>query len=112
MDKVKNDVYYVMTILKDINFIIANSKNLSKDDLFDYDVLTDSFIFRLIQISEMTSRISNEFKEANQEIPWIDIKGFRNRLVHDYGSVDLHFVFDVVTKDIYTLKSLLEKAIE
>lgn len=46
------------------------------------------------------------------EIPWNNIIGFRNRIVHDYGSTDYSTVYEVVTEDIYRLKEVLIEALK
>lgn len=42
---------------------------------------------------------------ANDLIPWTDIAGLRNRIVHDYGNVDLEVVYETLTNDIPQLKN-------
>lgn len=65
-------------------------------------------MFRLIQISEAVVKLSDEFKEANQSIPWFAIKGLRNRIVHDYGNVDLTIVYETIKVDIPEVRELLK----
>lgn len=55
-------------------------------------------MFRIIQIAENNSRLSNEFKMKYCEISWMAIKGMRNRIVHDYGVVNMEIVYDTVTR--------------
>ena len=69
----------------------------------------DATIFRLQQMIEHIKNLSIEFKGKHNEIPWGDIVGFRNGLVHEYGSTDYSTVFEVVSKDIYGLKELFEE---
>lgn len=63
----------------------------------------------MIQMSEHMEKVSDLFKALHQEISWINIKGFRNRLVHDYGGVDLGFVYSAITIEIPNLKNQLIK---
>lgn len=60
-------------------------------------------MFRLIQISENAKKLTNDFINKHKEIPWIAIYGLRNRIVHDYGNVDLHIIYDTLSKDIPNL---------
>ncbi len=55
-------------------------------------------MFRIIQIAENNSRLSEEFKNEYREIPWVAIKGMRNKIVHDYGVVNMVIVYDTVTR--------------
>lgn len=66
----------------------------------------------MIQMSEHMNNISDDFKQIHKEIKWSDIKGFRNRLVHNYGNVNLDFVFVAITVDIPKLKEDLQLLIE
>ena len=67
----------------------------------------DITMFNIIQISENAKQLSDEYKSSKPEIPWTDIYGLRNRIVHDYGNVVLDIVYDTVTKDIPELARLL-----
>ncbi len=52
MDNIKNDAYYIKKILKDIKFIIEKTEGITLEELEANEVLCDSVLFRLIQISE------------------------------------------------------------
>lgn len=111
MKEKKDDKYYIEKIVKDLNFIIKHTVGITKEQLKDNEILLDSMLFRLIQISENINRLSNEFKKLHTTIPWKQISGFRNRIVHDYGNVNLKVVFEVITKDVYILKEMFDKLI-
>ena len=59
-------------------------------------------------IGEAAARVSPELKSAHPEIPWTEMAGMRNRLVHGYFDVDLHKVWDTLTRDLLRLISLIE----
>ena len=59
-------------------------------------------------IGEAASHASTDTKEANPEIPWQEIVGMRNRLVHAYFEIDLGLVWQTVQDDLPTLITLLE----
>ena len=109
MDNTKNDIYYLEKIRKDLTFIVEQMKGVELEDLANHEILQDSMLFRLIQISENAKRLSNELREEHVAIPWMAIYGLRNRIVHDYGSVDLGIVYDTLKNDIPGLLSLIEK---
>ena len=109
MDKIKNDKYYIEKINKDLLFIIKHTDRLTKDAFENDEVLLDCIMFRLIQISENASKLTDSFKSANSSIPWYAIKGLRNRIVHDYGEVDYGIIFDTVKNDIPALHELILK---
>ena len=73
------------------------------------EVLQDAMMFRLIQISENARKLTDSFKAGYPQIPWGDVYGLRNRIVHDYGNVDLHTVYEMLAYDIPELLQSLEK---
>ena len=62
---------------------------------------------RMIQISENAKRLSEKYKEENTNLPWNELTGLRNRIVHDYGNVDLNIVFETLKYDIPELMEQL-----
>jgi uncharacterized protein with HEPN domain len=53
-------------------------------------------------------RLSNDFREAQPDIPWRLIAGMRDRLIHRYNTVDLEEVWKTVTTDVPALVADLE----
>ena len=60
----------------------------------------------------MQKILSDEYKTNHNQIPWTDIYGLRNRIVHDYGNVDLTIVFETLKNDIPEVLKLIQVAIE
>lgn len=93
MDNVKNDAYYIKRLKQDLEFVVTHMKNVDIEELNANEVLLDSMLFRMIQISENAKKLSDEYKLHRGNVPWNAIYGLRNRIVHDYGNVDLNVVF-------------------
>ena len=108
MDNIKNDLYYVKRMLTDIRFVMEKTAGLGIEELKANEVLCDSALFRLIQISESSLRLTPEFKAAHGDIPWQAIKGMRNRIVHEYGEVNLQIVYETIMKSIPQICERLE----
>ena len=100
MDNTKNDWYYLKKIIADLEFVAAHTAGKTKDEIASDELLVDSVMFRIIQIAENNSRLSDGFKETYKEVPWVAVKGMRNIIVHDYGYVDLSIVYDTVAHGI------------
>ncbi len=100
MDNIKNDDYYLNRIITDITFIVNHMKNVDLQELHDNEILLDSMLFRMIQISENAKRLSSDYRDANSNLPWDEISGLRNRIVHDYGNVNLYIIYDTLKNDI------------
>ncbi len=106
MDNIKDDSYFITKIKEDLSFILKHMEDVDSEGLRQNEVLQDSMLFRLIQISENAKRISQIFKDAHEDIPWTALYGLRNRIVHDYGNVDLEIVYSTLKDD---LPELLDK---
>ena len=110
MDNIKNDDYYLNRIITDITFIVNHMKNVDLQELHDNEILLDSMLFRMIQISENAKRLSSDYRDANGNLPWDEISGLRNRIVHDYGNVNLYIIYDTLKNDIPDLLVQLSRA--
>ena len=108
MDNKKNNDYYVDKILIDLEFLIKHTKDITKDEFGKNELLIDSIMFRFIQISEHIKKFTSDFRNEHSNIPWKDIIGLRNRIVHEYGNVDLNIIYDTVKKDIYIIEKLFK----
>jgi hypothetical protein len=109
MDNIKNDDYYISKIIQDLEFIVLHMNNVCIEELNDNEILLDSMLFRMIQLSENAKKLSDSYKMNNSNIPWNAIYGLRNRIVHDYGSVDLNVVYETLKNDIPELLQVINK---
>ena len=106
MDNVKNDPYYVEKIKTDLKFVIDHTAGKTRDEIEADELLIDSIMFRIIQVSENSGRLTEQFKALHTDVPWLAIRGMRNKIVHDYGYVDLTVVYDTV---IHGIPEMYEK---
>lgn len=109
MDNVKNDAYYIQRILADLRFIAKHMEGVTQEKLEEDEIFLNAMLFRLIQIWESAKKLTEEYKVAHKSIPWVDIAGLRNRLVHDYGNVDLRVIYLTLSEDVSVLIKELEK---
>lgn len=107
MDNLKNDRYYLEKILTDLSFILAHTDGITKEEFTENEILIDSVLFRLIQVSENSDRLTENFRMRHDNIPWHAMKGMRNRIVHEYGDVDLTIIYDTVNQDLPKLYAAL-----
>ena len=107
----KTNEYYVEKIVSDIDFIQKHMESLTQKQFEANEILVDSMSLRLIQISEAAKNLTEDYKERHKDVPWSDIFALRNRLVHDYGNVDMTIVYNTLTKDIPELKAQLIKLV-
>ena len=95
-------------IISDLQFVVDHTKSKKKEEIEKDEVLLDSVMFRIIQVAENSSKLTDNFKNSHSEIPWYAIRGMRNNLVHDYGRVRLDIVYDTVKVGIPQMLELLK----
>ena len=59
-------------------------------------------------IGEATKRLSKEFRVTNPNVPWLDMAGMRDILIHNYIDVDLDIVWKTASESIPDLEKLLQ----
>lgn len=85
-------------------------KDVDEEELALNELLLDSMMFRLIQISENARKLTDEFRlSEHPAVPWLAMFGLRNRIVHDYGSMDLSIIFDTLKNSIPELYDQLNE---
>jgi uncharacterized protein with HEPN domain len=65
----------------------------------------DAILYNLIIIGEAANQISEQLKEKHPEVPWSSMIGTRNIIVHGYDQVKLQIVWEILQRDLSTLKS-------
>jgi uncharacterized protein with HEPN domain len=86
-------------------------QNRSRSDL-DTDRLLGLALVRLAEIvGEAASRVSVARRRQHPEIPWSQIVGLRNRLVHGYDTIDFDILWQILTADMPALIATLEKIV-
>jgi uncharacterized protein with HEPN domain len=76
---------------------------------FKHDDKTSSAVIRKFEIiGEATKKIPDAIKEKYPLIPWKDIAGMRDKLIHAYSEVDLNLVWETIHKRLPELNSFLD----
>lgn len=89
--------------------IIKYAEGLSFDQFEADDKTVDAVIRNFEIIGEAANRIDSDFKILNPQIEWTKMRGFRNRIVHDYFGIDLEIVWSIIQDDIGELVYQLEQ---
>ena len=84
---------------------------MTRDDFLNDAKCQDAVIRRFEIIGEAARRISDELKSEYPQIPWYEMTGMRNIMIHEYDDVDMVIVWQTVKRDISSLISMIEKII-
>lgn len=111
MDRIKDDKYYLEKVLKDLDYLSKMTATITKSELEANEMMLDSIMFRFIQISESLKRVGDNTKETNIHIPWALIIGLRNKIVHEYGRIDLSIIYEILKNDLTKLYNDINKVV-
>lgn len=99
--------------IEDINQAITKIDEYTKDILyvnFEEDTKTiDAVVRNLEIIGEAAKNLSPNLKEKYPEIPWAEIIGMRNKIIHEYFGIDTEILWQTIRDDLPKLKILVSK---
>ena len=103
MSKIK---FSLLSIIEAIDKIELYTKEFDDSEMFYYDQKSfDATMMQFIIIGEMISKLDEDFKEKNSNIPWLKIKDFRNIVAHNYFGIDSDEIWEIITKKIKIISS-------
>ncbi|MFH1387454.1 MAG: DUF86 domain-containing protein [bacterium] len=101
----RNDNLYLQHISDAIKKIEEYAKGLDYKDFLQNTLVQDGIIRQIEIIGEATKNLSDATRNEYKNIPWKDIAGMRDKLIHDYFGVDIDAIWETVKTDIIELKS-------
>ena len=101
----KNDSVYLHHVLNSIERIEEYTEGMEKGDFLSSNLVQDGTIRQIEIIGEATKNLSRDLRKKYAQVPWSDIAGMRDRLIHHYFGVNLKDVWYTVKVDIPALKN-------
>ena len=102
---------YLNDILEAIGDIQNFTQNMSFKDL-ESDKKTLYAVIRCLEIlGEAVRKIPKNVKEGYPDIPWKEIAGMRDKLIHEYFGVDTQTIWDTIQEDLPPLKETITNII-
>ena len=92
----REDRLLIEDILDSAKKISDYSSDLTLTTFLQDSKTLDAVIRNFEIIGEASSRLSEDFKQAHLNIDWVRIRGFRNRIVHDYFGIDYSIFWKII----------------
>jgi len=102
------DDAYLYDILESARTALEYVGRKSRDEFMKDPILQDAVVRRLEIIGEAAGRVSTTTQKKHPKLPWQAMKGTRNRVIHEYDSIELDIVWDIIQLDLPNLITELE----
>ena len=107
----QRDDAYLFDILDSARMALEYMHNIKAEEFTKNALLQDAVVRRLEIIGEASNRVSSDTQKKYPHLPWQAMKGTRNRIVHEYDSIELDIIWEIVKQDLPILVSELEKIV-
>ncbi len=104
----RRDQESLIDIANAIRRISRYTNGISKLELETNDEKLSAILYQITIIGEATKRLSQPFRQQHPEIPWREMAGMRDVIVHEYDQLDLDVVWDVVESKLPELLNLID----
>lgn len=102
----KNDIV-ISKMLAYIEKVLNYTTGMTYLEFEKNDMVVEACVFNLSQLGELANKVDSEFQQKYSNVPWRQIYGLRNRIVHDYEGVNLKLVWEIIADDLPELKQML-----
>jgi uncharacterized protein with HEPN domain len=104
---VKDERVYLLHAIEAINAILGYTVD-GRDSFFADRKTQDAVIRNIEIIGQAVKGVSDDTRRLEPDVPWRQIAGMRDKLIHEYFGVDLNLVWDVVERDLPEVRPALE----
>ena len=107
----KNDLIRLRHMLDAAREAVELAAGKSRDNIENERMLNLSLVRLIEVVGEAANRVSPEGQAKYARIPWLQITGMRNRLIHGYANIDFDILYQTVIEDLPYLIAELEKTL-
>ena len=108
----KDPRIFLAHVTESIRSIEQYAGGLTQEEFNRSPQVQDAVVRRLEIIGEAVKSIPDEFKSKHPEIPWKKIAGLRDVLIHKYFSIDLNLLWNLIEKELKTLRSQIDNLLK
>ncbi|MHA7864828.1 HepT-like ribonuclease domain-containing protein [Flagellimonas marinaquae] len=103
----RDNILLIQDMIESARKIMTYTRNMSFDRFKNDSKTVDAVIRNFEVIGEAANRLTDDFKTKNPEIEWSHLRGFRNRIVHEYFGIDLEIVWHIIEENLPELLAAL-----
>ncbi len=103
---------YLEDIMKECEYLIKTSEGLTFEKFIEDETLKRAFVRSLELIGEAVKHLPQDFRKKHSDVPWKEIAGMRDILIHEYFGIDYQLVWVTIKEDIPYLKKILESILD
>ncbi len=108
MSRERAHLQHIQHNIEHLQRLVARGKEAFLQD----EDMQAAILYYLQTMSESTTHISEENRSSQPQIEWQKIRGLRNRVVHDYLSIDLELVWTILEKELEPLQAAVTKILK
>lgn len=98
--KNKIDLTYLGDVLDAIRRIEGYLRGVDKNEFMANLMMQDAVMHQIEIIGEASNNVSDEFQEKHPELPWMQMRAIRNKIVHDYREINLDVIWDTAKNNL------------
>lgn len=102
--KSREFIDYLRDIIDAVDKIEKFTEGIDSEGFYDDDKTAYAVIRALEIIGEATKKVPQNIKQRYPKVPWREMAGIRDKLIHDYFGVNLEVIWRTVQEDLPTLK--------
>lgn len=109
--KKKEPIFFLKDINNSLNKIFHYTENISYDEFMNSDITKDAVERNFEIIGEAVKNLSEDFRNQYPQIPFKQVAGMRDKLIHDYFGIDYEILWKTIQDKLPQFKSEIEKLI-
>ena len=111
MSRIRRDIDFLLDIQDAVGRALEYTHGMTWEEYLQERKTQDAVVRNLEVLGEATKSLSDEFRTRYPSLPWRDMSGTRDRLIHHYFGINQEIVWQIVQQDLPVLKQQIDQVI-